>query len=362
MLKKVCAVLAILAIFVASQAWAADVPAFLPKDAMLIMSANVAKIMEVPQLKEAFEKSKASSGGANNPKSYENFVKTFGFNPEKEVKQIVAVMPPTTPGGKPPEPTFVVVTGTFNEAKIIEMAQKSEEFKKESDLVKFEGLNAFKDKKSKENLIGVFVDAQTFVLGPEENVKKGLAIKNGKEKGIMDNAAFATLLKKIDNNTAVWGAAVFPPALKADIEKNAAGTPMALAAALDSFFFTINAGTDLDLGISLFSAKKEAVDGLFGAIDGSLAMLKTGSMVPLATDALNLVKLIQTKKGDDSIQLSWKVEIKKLEEAVKATMAGMMPPQMPPQMDAPLPAPANDDKESKDDDKDEADDGDDDKE
>jgi len=343
-LKQVVAVVLLLTLAVSA---GADLVPMVPQDAALVIGINFAKIVTVPDIQKKIEE-----GLAKNPvnlkidkekkeMSYPELVAKIGFDPIKDIKEVIVYLPPVLDQKVKPEPA-VIMAGAFEEAKITEKFSTDADLKGKMKAEKFEGLNAFRDSENKG--LQVFLDAHTIAFGGEDAVRRVVALKNGKDKNLLANADFANLLKLTKTDSMVWGAGKLSTEQRAMIAEKASGTPAMPFANLTSLLFSVDFAGDLDLSITANADKKENGEMITGVLNGFLMMGKSMNPPPEALEVLNMI----TIKGEGpasmlNLKLP-KAKIEALMEKSKKMMeGGLMPPAMPdqdvkPEVDKPAPA------------------------
>jgi hypothetical protein len=327
--KKVALGTIFLLVALSFSAFAADLTSLVPADSAFIININLTKIFASDTIKKQIEDGMAKQT-AEQKKAYDDFVAKTGIDPMKSLKEVCMFMSTqgATSGEKPKGGVFI--SGTFDSAKIIEAIKSDPAAAKDTTVEKFEGYDAIKGKKDPDSL-GVFLDANTAVIGNAAVVKSVIAIKAGKEKNLATNATFAGLLKKVDLGAAVYGAGLIPATVKEQAKANPQAAPLA---ALNTLFFAFNYEPDLSFSFTGEVDKKENMDGVMTALNGFLAMVKMmAAQTPEAGEILNLVKI---ESADTAAKLSLNVpkaklqEIrKKIEDRMKAPGAGATPAPAP---------------------------------
>lgn len=340
-LKHVMALALFLALAVAAQA---DLVPMVPQDAAMVIGVNFSKIVTVPEIQKKIEE-----GLAKNPVnlkidkdkkevSYTELVGKIGFDPIKDIKEVIIYLPPVLDAKVKPEPA-VIIAGTFEEAKISEKLTTDVDLKGKLKAEKFEGLNAFRDGENKG--LQVFLDAHTIAFGGEDAVKKVVAVKAGKDKNLLANADFANLIKLTKTDSMIWGAGKLSPEQRAMISEKASGTPAMPFANLTSVLFSVDFGGDLDLSITANADKKENGEMITGVLNGFLMMGKSMNPPPEALEVLNMI----TIKGEgQAAMINLKLPKAKIEALVekskKMMEGGLMPPAIPEQEMKPESTPA----------------------
>ncbi len=108
-----------------AQAQAQDLVSLLPAGGMAIGAINVAKILAVPDMKKLVDERLAASRAAGGEaKVLDDLAKTLQFDPLKDLKEVVILMPGPGPDGQPPADGLAIFRGTFQEAAIVAGLEK----------------------------------------------------------------------------------------------------------------------------------------------------------------------------------------------------------------------------------------------
>lgn len=331
-----------LLLLVAMASHAADLIPMIPQDAAFVLNIDVTKFVKLPEIQKQIEEGIAKSkerAAAADPKSgkkelsYDEFVAKSGFDPIKHVENIMIYVPMAAAKENKPEPG-VLVGGTFDEAKIVAFLQGEPDFKKDAAIEKFYNLTAIKSLSKEKEGMGVFLAPTAIALGKEEALEKIVAVKTGKDKNILANAAFGQLLKSAKTDAMMWGVGQMTKEIKESIAKN---PQYAQFSHVNSIFFSFNYGNDIDLAFTCEVDQKENLEQVVQGLQGFVQMFKMFPGVP--PEAIELLNLVSVKgEGATNATISWKVAKAKLED-FKAKMKkrieqGGMPgagsPMMPP--------------------------------
>lgn len=309
MIKRLIFVAILLFAFANSAIFASDLLNLVPQNADFIIQVNLNKILATPEtIKELMDSLKQS---AEQKAAFDEFVKSTGFNPLKDLNQIIVFSSGKIDPQKPSQMAGAILNGKFDKAKILDAIKKDEKAAKEVEIKKIDGFDAVVPK-NKNDGYGMFLDANTVVLGAEEGVMKVKQIKAGKAKGIENRKEFFDILKKVDLKATVSGAGIIPPDLKEKVKANPQAAPLA---SLNYFFFAFNHGENIDFKFNGQVDKKENVETVMTSLNGFLAMLKMfAAQAPEAAEILNMVKL--TANGT-TISINLNVSKTKLEEIKK---------------------------------------------
>ncbi len=309
-MKKIFAVV-VCFLMVAMASHAADLLPLVPADTTFIMNIDLAKFMKLPdvakQIQEGIEKSKKQPPAEKGKKnySYEEFVKASGFDPIKDVENVVIYVPAAAAKDNKPEPG-VLIGGKFDEKKLTDFLAAEEDFKKDAKIEKFEGLTAIKSVAKEKEGLGVFLNPTTIALGKEDTLKKLIGVKKG--EGI-EKSPLNALLAKANKSALMWGVGQLADDVKAKIAQN----PQYVAFShVNSIFFSFDYGTDIDLNLTFDADKKENLDQLNQGVVGIVGMFKMFPGIP--PEAVELLNLISVKADGTSVAVNWKVAKAKLDE------------------------------------------------
>lgn len=311
-MKRFLCALALIAFLSPLAVAAQDLLSVLPQDAMVVIDIHVGKLLANPEVRKAADEQAAKARAAGAP-GVEEFVKNVGIDPMKDLQEIVVLVPFPGPGGQAPEGGLTLLKGTFEEAKVLAVLEKSEDFKKDGKIDKFEGLTAIRIEGKA--TFAVFAAPDTLAIGTEPYLKKMVAIKAGKEKGIRDLPAFAEVLKRAKTDAGVWAAGLIPADLQARLAQNASGTPFVAFAGITNVLAAVEFGADLEIAVHLGADKPETAGAIATALQGIIPSMKaTGGQMP--PDLIKILDAIQVKAEGPVASLLLKYNLAKLQEVL----------------------------------------------
>lgn len=189
--------MAIMALFVLSTVagFCNNLLPLVPQDSYLVVSFDFAAIVKQPEMRAMIdEKMKI------NDQNYTDFYQKAGIEPSRDIKNVTIFLDSKERSG-------ILVTGTFDVAKISELIQADKEISAKFQIGEIAGLQAVKNSKNA-NANMVFVNKNTIAFGAEDILKQIATLQNGKGKSIETNKAFSELIKKVDTESNMWGAVV----------------------------------------------------------------------------------------------------------------------------------------------------------
>jgi len=319
-------------------AGAQDLVGFLPQDAMVVISLNAGKILAIPEVRK-FADEQVAKAQAEGAPGLDEFVQNVGIDPMKDLKEVVILVPPFDPSGKPAEGGLTLINGTFEEARVVAALEKSEDFRKEGKIEKYEGMTAVRI--TGKPAFAVFTATDTLAIGTEGFIKKLVAVKSGKEKGIMYNSAFAEVLKRAKTDSEIWAAGVVPAELKTRFSKAALETPFGAFSTLANLLVSIDLGSDFEMAVYLGSDQPKSAGMIAAALQGLIPSVKAAA-AQMPPELVKVLDAIVVKADGPVASLGLKYNLLKFQEAVKkaqeagaaaATMpdpGGVHPPQIEP--------------------------------
>jgi len=313
MAKKILLATVFLFVLSGFTAFAADLTQLVPETAAFIFSINMGKIVSSESVKKQIDDGLAKQT-PDQKKVFDEFVQKTGIDPFKHLKEIVVFLSAKDPKAEKQE-GGVLINGTFEVAKILDAIKNDEKAKQDVIVDKLDGLDVIKGKKETD-MMGLFLDGNTGVVGANASVKAVIDVKNAKAKNITTNAAFANLLKKVDTSASVWGAGLIPQTIKDKLAEQAKNNPQTgPLAALNAIFFSFNFETDLIVNVTGEVDKKESMEALMTSVNGFLAMLKMlAGPTPEAVEILNMIKV---EGADTAAKITLNVPKAKLDEVKK---------------------------------------------
>ncbi|GAB4275261.1 MAG: hypothetical protein Kow0029_16210 [Candidatus Rifleibacteriota bacterium] len=309
MIKKLMLVTAVILAFTGSAIFGADLFQLVPQEADFVIQVNINKILTTPEAKKALMESLEKS--PEQKAAFDDFVKNTGFNPMENLNQVVVFSTGKIDPKNPSQIAGAIFEGKFEINKILEAIKKDEKAAKDVEIKKVDGFDAVFPKNKKDGY-GLFLDANTAVVGAEPGVMAVKDIKLGKAKNVTARKEFFDILKKIDKNATVSGAGLIPQDLKEKVKANPQAAPLA---SLNYFHFAFSHGQNIEFTFNGEVDKKENVETVMTSLNGFLAMLKMfAAQAPEAAEVLNMVKL--TAKGT-TVAINLNVPRAKLEEIKK---------------------------------------------
>lgn len=309
MFKKLMLVAALLVAFTSSAVFSADLMQLIPQDADFVFQVNVAKFLSTPEVKKALEESLEKS--PDQKKAYEEFMSKTGFNPMEGLTQFVVFTSGKVDPTSPAQMAGAIIEGKFDPAKITEAIKADKDAAKDVEITKIDGFDAIVPKNKKEGF-GLFLDANTAVVGAEPGVNAVKEIKLGKGQAVTTRKDFYAILQKLDSQATISGAGMIPAELKDKVRQNPQAAPLA---ALNYFFFGFTHGENIVFNFNGEVDKKENVENVMTALNGFLAMLKMfAAQAPEAAEIMNMIKL---NANETTVQIGLNVPKAKLEEIKK---------------------------------------------
>jgi hypothetical protein len=325
MIKKLT-LMVFLFVALVSVGFAAEPLTLIPEGMTFVANINWGKLLTSEAMKKQFDDMLAKQS-PEQKKSYEEFVTKTGMDPLKDLKEVTMFVDAKADEKTQKPRGGVLLTGTFDAAKIIKSIQENKDAAKDATIEKFEGLDCIKGKKDPDTL-GLFLDANTILIGGTAVAKDVVAIKAGKGKAISGDAAFSGILGKADKAATLWGAAMIPASLKDQVRNN---PQAAFLGFLNSVMFAFNYENDLTFSLIADVDKKENMEAVMTNLNGYLGILKvTGAQSPEAMEILNMIKV---ESADNTAKVTLNVtkakldEVKKkIEDKMKATQGGAAAP------------------------------------
>ncbi|MBF0406006.1 MAG: hypothetical protein HQM10_01540 [Candidatus Riflebacteria bacterium] len=316
MLKKVF-LLAVLLFSSLSCVSAVDLLSLAPESTSFVINVNFEKMMSSEALKKQVEENMAKQT-PEQKKAFEEFITKTGIDPFKSIKGLL-VFVSTKIDEKTQKPdAAVLIDGTFEIEKVLAAIKADPKASADAVIEKFEGFDCIKGKKTGEG-IGVFLDANSAVIGNEGSVKTVIDIKKGAGKSMKTNPNLEALLKKADTAATIWGAGLIPPQVKEQAKNNPQMQPLA---AVNALFFSFNYDKEIAFDFTGEIDKKESLEGVMTSLNGFLAMVKM--MAGQSPEAAQILNLIKVEGAETTAKISLRVpqttldEIKKkIEEKIK---------------------------------------------
>lgn len=258
-----------------------------PADAPFVVNLNMTKMFTFEPMKKMIDES-FGTGTPEGKKALEEFVAKLGFDPFKQLANIMVYSPEA--GFKAEDMkdhVGILVDGTFEAKKLLEGLKNDADFQKQIDLVEFEGLSAIAGKASGRK--AAFLDDKTAVMGPDVVIKTAATVKNGKAKSLATTPAFAAMLKKVDANAGVWGCALVTEDMKAQAKANPVSAPLAAANAM---FLSVSFGNEMAINAGAEVAKADEAKAVAECIKNYVDMFKAWAVdVPEIVDVFKQAKI-----------------------------------------------------------------------
>lgn len=253
-----------------------------PGDAYLIVNFDFASIVSQPELKTLIDTQLNSNEQA---KDYTDFYARAGIEPARDIKNVLVFLDSKERAG-------IIVSGSFDTAKISELVQSDKELAAKFELVTIAGMQTVKNA-ANANANMMFVNQNTVAFGSEEILAQVAALQAGKGKDISKNADFTGLMKKVDTSSQLWGAVVAAPNWQSRVN-----VPVAGLESMKTAFFSVDYDKEFTMVFSgLVGDKKElpkfaeAMKNLLDAFKGWVAS------VPEMTELLKVAKIQDDKEN-----------------------------------------------------------------
>ena len=238
----------------------------LPQNAIGVVFVNVQKISHTEFFDKSIEKEKEKS------EKYQQFIKSWGIDPKKDVYYIAIAVTGEKTVEKKPE-AVAIARLSYNKDLIINNLKKEGfEIKEE----KYGGMTIFGgvDKKNKKTKMA-FLDKNHIVVGSEGGLKSVIDLYKGKGENIYKNTKLTDLMKDINQASFLWGCFLIPEkALKEATTKN----PQAkIFESIESTSFFIDYENKKYSGqLNLFSSDETKNKQIVDFLNGIKAMIGMG--------------------------------------------------------------------------------------
>lgn len=258
-----------------------------PAEAPFVLNLNMGKMLTFEPMKAMIDES-FGTGTPEGKKALEEFTKKMGFDPFKQLANILIYSPEA--GFKAEDMkdhVGILVDGSFDAKKLVEGIKADEDFMKQVDLVAFEGLTAIAGKTSGRK--AAFLDDKTAIMGADAVIKAAATVKNGKAKSLATEPAFAAMMKKVDANAGVWGCALVTADMKAQAKANPISAPLAAANAM---FLSVTFGNDMGISAAAEVAKADEAKAVADCLKNYVDMFKAWAVdVPELVDVFKMAKI-----------------------------------------------------------------------
>jgi hypothetical protein len=247
----------------------------LPYDTSAIASVNVDRVKTTVVYADAL---KMVMGSTDIAAGVELMKKQAGFDIDKDVKTFVIGMPD---GFDKSDDLIVIVEGTFDQAKLTEMALKAGKTE-----VEHKGVKYLTDS---ENEMLVLPDK--LVIADPGLLTKVIDVHLAKARSVLANPAVMQLVSSGDTSLDAWMAMVVPTTIRGELAKQLGGT------AIDGVMASVDVQNGLAARMLLTTPSKADATALSTTISGAVTQLKTDrtfQQLGLA-GALNSVAVTQAK-------------------------------------------------------------------
>jgi uncharacterized protein (UPF0212 family) len=290
----------------------------LPKDSRGVVMIDVHKIMMTEFVDKMIKDPK------NAPK-YEEFVKTTGIDPQKDVYFVAVGISGEMGGGKEPEPAIVANLKYNKDALLAAIKKEGKDLQEQT----YNGVTLYCgsfQKGEEKPGCGAFLDDSNIVIGNDKTVKAVIDVFQKKSESVLKNLQLADVLKNTKKDAMVWSAFLFPP----DATKELAAKNPMLGALEGIKSLTLS----FDYSDKTFQANIRSSGGdekknksLADMLNGLKALgAGAASKDPNIADLLGR---IEVTSGPDHVQISANVPeelIEKLKSTAEQKMKGVMQP------------------------------------
>ncbi|HET9317143.1 MAG TPA: hypothetical protein VFQ51_16235, partial [Vicinamibacteria bacterium] len=166
----------------------------LPADTRFVMGLDVRRFVQSP-----FYAKFASQGGR--PQAFAELEQKTGFNPERDVDQVVIAGGPSAASGRR-QPGLVLVSGRFDRYKLsraIETSGKGVTWKDHQGTTVY----MFREGRKEANA-AAFLDDDTLVFGSQAAVEAAIASRAGGRAPLRTNATLMALLERVRPGSTFW--------------------------------------------------------------------------------------------------------------------------------------------------------------
>lgn len=251
-----------------------------PADAYLVVNFDVASISNQPEIKALVD-----AHLNNKTADYSDFYARAGIEPGRDLKSVMIFLDSKERSG-------IIVNGTFDTAKISALIQGDKELAGKFELITIEGMQAVKNTLN-DNANMMFVNPTTVAFGSEDILKQIATLQAGKGEDINKNAAFASLMEKVDTGSQVWGAIVAGPNWQTRIN-----VPVTGLENMKTAFFSVDYDKEFTMVFTGLVDKKEELPQFTAAMQNLLDAFRGWvASVPEMTELLKSAQIQDNKEN-----------------------------------------------------------------
>ena len=258
--------------------------ALLPREAQLVMSANVARMRDTSLWRKVVDVKEQQKA------DYDKFVADCGLDPLKQIAGATLALPAAT---ATTDEFAVVIHGTFDEARLVACARK----RTGHDLVvsEYDGKKLYNDPQSGKMFV-TFLDGKTVLAGGPEWVKKSLDLVTSKAgaQSLKDNAPLVALIKKVKTGDALWAVGLVPEDVRQRLQGNA---QLSAAKSMKDVEASADFATGLRLDLAIDLASDGDAKEVAGKLNEQLGDLRKNPQVMLLGLASMLEAIKVTSQG-----------------------------------------------------------------
>jgi len=308
----------------AGSAKAESMLSLLPKDSLGVVMLDFHKILTTEFADKALKEEK-------NYQKYQEFITKTGIDPQKDIYFLAIGLRGELGGMKQPE-AAVVANLRYNKDTVLSALKKEG---KETTEQNYNGITIYTggmESDSKKPDWGAFLDESNIVLGDEKSVKSVIDVYQKKADSVLNNDAFAAVLKTAKKDSMAWIAVLLPPeAMKEMVGKNPMLSSLEGVKSLTMHFDYADKTFVTKIRTSGGDEKKNK--GLADLLNG-LKTLGAGAAAkdPAIGEILNRIEI---GSGADHVEISASFPeelVNKLKATAEQKMKGMIqPPSSPPE-------------------------------
>lgn len=288
-----------------------------PQHAPFVLEINVPKVAGLDFVQKAIEQVGA---GADQQKSFDEFVKKTGIDPKKNLKTVlVFINDIADPETGRPNPG-ILFQGDFDTSKIVEMAKADPQMVAQVSFEKVEGFDAITAKANNAGT-GVFLAKDIIVLGSPKVVEAVAKVKAGKEKGLMTVDTFSKAVGLADKAAGFWGGMVVSADWVKESQDNPGTAPLG---ALKAVTFSLDYDKEFSFAFNGQVSKKEEAPLVKDALKNIADALAAWALdVP---EVSKVFKAAQVDAGETSAKFSIKLTKVAFEDMIKKLQAQVNAP------------------------------------
>ena len=234
--------------------------------------------------------------------------------------------------GQEPKEMIGVITGKFDEAKVIEVFTQAAQ--KEGQQLTNEDFNGVKIySSSKDPTMGMAFLADHAVVGDKENVKKSIGLSKNSGESVEKDSALMALIKGVDTGKMLWAVALIPPGLVPPPSgPEAEAGPAAVFSHIKAIDLALDMAKDLSLDLGIQAATPEDAQQM-QTMANSYKTLFGSSLAQKNPDLGKAFNQINIAVEGPRMALSLKLDQATVEQLSKQAAAPATEP--PPAMGAP---------------------------